>query len=368
MKRSPLSTLLLLLAALSLTACGGSGDDSSENAAVNTPIGSFTVQVGEPIQDSTQAAIVQTAASTDTLQTQQFRQQLKKANKRMSMMQGNRPNVRRRIVEGFVGRNLMTQLNQQLVEMADSLNIQADTAQVNQRFRKIRGQFPSEQAYRKRLAQQNLTEDSLRSMLRQRARVQKLQQRTVKNVAQPTSSEVDSARRAAAEQIKLQHILLRVPRGASPEATDSVQQRAQTLIDSVQSDNADFAALARRHSDDPASAQKGGSMGWVSRDSSLVEPFQEAAFGLSKQQSITSEPVKTQFGYHVIRVTDRRTGEMMPPAKARQQIVQQRGQDAWRQTMDRQRKRIQATVRLNQDVVQTELSAPSQEEDTPAAS
>jgi peptidyl-prolyl cis-trans isomerase C len=75
------------------------------------------------------------------------------------------------------------------------------------------------------------------------------------------------------------------------------------------SKGADFAELAKKKSTDPA-AQNGGDLGWFSREE-MVPEFSDAAFKLKKGE-YTKEPVKTQFGYHVIKVEDRRMGK--PPS------------------------------------------------------
>src|SRR5690606_37578942 len=62
---------------------------------------------------------------------------------------------------------------------------------------------------------------------------------------------------------------------------------------------ADFAALAREHSADPGSAAEGGDLGWASRDT-YVPAFADKLF--SMQPGEVSEPVKTDFGYHIIKL------------------------------------------------------------------
>ena len=73
---------------------------------------------------------------------------------------------------------------------------------------------------------------------------------------------------------------------------------AQDLYQQIQ-DGADFAALAREHSGDPASAAEGGDLGWASRDT-YVQAFADTLF--SMQPDEVSEPVQTEFGYHIIKL------------------------------------------------------------------
>jgi hypothetical protein len=75
------------------------------------------------------------------------------------------------------------------------------------------------------------------------------------------------------------------------------------LLEEVKA-GADFASLAEENSDDPGSAQRGGSLGYFSRGQ-MVGPFEEAAFGTPVGE-VASDIVETQFGYHVIKVEDRR--------------------------------------------------------------
>ncbi|MGQ9489745.1 MAG: peptidylprolyl isomerase [Anaerolineae bacterium] len=90
----------------------------------------------------------------------------------------------------------------------------------------------------------------------------------------------------------------------TPEPRDEAQ--ALALITEIQqklSAGEDFAELARQYSDDPGSKEKGGDLGWFPRASGFVQEFEEAAFKL--QPGEVSPPVRTQFGYHLIKVEER---------------------------------------------------------------
>ena len=105
------------------------------------------------------------------------------------------------------------------------------------------------------------------------------------------------------EEVNARHILV----GAGPQTPDSVRQAARAEADSLlhlARGGADFAELAEEHSDDTGSAQRGGSLGWFSRGR-MVAPFEQAAFG-TEPGEIVPEVVETQFGFHVIKVDDKR--------------------------------------------------------------
>lgn len=76
----------------------------------------------------------------------------------------------------------------------------------------------------------------------------------------------------------------------------------------------DFAKLAEKYSEDPSNKTRGGDLGWFSADR-MVPPFSEAAFKLKKGE--ISEPVKTQFGWHVIKLDDRRESQPFDDVKER---------------------------------------------------
>jgi hypothetical protein len=81
--------------------------------------------------------------------------------------------------------------------------------------------------------------------------------------------------------------------------------KADSIYNAIRQ-GADFAALAIEHSQDPGSGQQGGDLGWFTRGR-MVKPFEDTAFALA--DSAVSEPVKSQFGWHIIQTLGRRTNE-----------------------------------------------------------
>jgi parvulin-like peptidyl-prolyl isomerase len=104
-----------------------------------------------------------------------------------------------------------------------------------------------------------------------------------------------------ADQVRASHILLMYAGSARSTATRSKEEAASQIADlkSQVDGGADFAELARAHSDCP-SGQGGGDLGAFGRGQ-MVGPFEDAAFGL--EVGATSDVVETDFGYHIIRRT-----------------------------------------------------------------
>ena len=120
----------------------------------------------------------------------------------------------------------------------------------------------------------------------------------------------------APEERAMRHILFAVSSGASDQDVLAVKDKATDLLGRVRAGE-DFAELAKEHSDDPGSAGNGGDLGWV-EPGVMVPAFEQAAFSLGKDQ--ISELVRTDFGFHIIQVTDIRGGSDAGFAELRDQV------------------------------------------------
>lgn len=326
--------LSVLALPLILMGCGGSGASDD---------GDIPYQVGEALSDSTLALVVSSEYGTDTLRTPQYRRQVQMRTQKLSpnerspdSMQSIHRTLTRRFVEGHV-----------MSGKAQVEDLDVDTAQVSQRIQQIKKQYPNEGQLQKQLAQNNMTMDSLRSLIAERLQTQALQQQLADNAEEPSADEVEEYSEQN-RRIRAQHILLRVEENAPETKVDSARQAAAALIDSAQA-GADFGELARRHSEGP-SASQGGDLGFFTEDQ-MVESFSEAAFALADSGDIAEEPVRTRFGFHVIRLTN--AGEPMDTSKARQQMMQERRKQAYDAEVE---KLLQdATLRANPDVVEAGL-------------
>ena len=116
-----------------------------------------------------------------------------------------------------------------------------------------------------------------------------------------TYYEQNVARLAGLEERRASHILINADKAAPAAERDAARAKAQALLAEVQKSPAQFAELARKNSQDTGSAAKGGDLDFFGRGA-MVKAFEDAAFALKKGE--TSGVVETEFGFHIIRLTD----------------------------------------------------------------
>ena len=114
------------------------------------------------------------------------------------------------------------------------------------------------------------------------------------------------------DEVRARHILVKT----EDEANDIIKQLKA---------GADFAKLAEDKSKDTGSAKQGGDLGYFVHDA-MVKPFADAAFAM-KVGEVSSVPVKTDFGYHIIKIEDKRKSSPPPIAEVKDQISNQLGQE-----------------------------------------
>lgn len=118
------------------------------------------------------------------------------------------------------------------------------------------------------------------------------------------------------ETVHARHILIR-PEGEGEDAWKKAQERALGVLRKAQAPGADFAALAREFSEDPGSKENGGDLGWFERGR-MVKEFEEAVFAM--QPGEVKGPVRSQFGFHIIRLEGKRPPRQKPLAEVQDVI------------------------------------------------
>lgn len=122
--------------------------------------------------------------------------------------------------------------------------------------------------------------------------------------------------KAAAER-RASHILIPVAEDAPEAAQKAARSKAEDILAQVRKNPADFAKLAKAHSSDPGSAEKGGDLGFFPRGA-MVKSFDDAVFALKEGQ--IADLVRSEFGFHIIRVTGIKGAQSKSYAEMQAQI------------------------------------------------
>ena len=191
---------------------------------------------------------------------------------------------------------------------AQQHNITVSDKEVDQELAKLKEQvgdqarasgqdISNQEAYGQALKQNNITEEQLRQDLRESILpVQEVQEKVASD-AEPSDEEIQKyyeqnkeAQFTTPEQRCVRHILFNKDQ---KEKAEDVKQKLEN--------GGDFAKLAKEYSQDPGSAEKGGDLGCLVKGETVPE-FEKAAFGAEQGEIVG--PVETEFGYHILKVTD----------------------------------------------------------------
>jgi peptidyl-prolyl cis-trans isomerase C len=219
-----------------------------------------------------------------------------------------------------------------LSQEAKRRHLEPSEEEVQGRLAQMRQQFPSEQAFHDALKQRGMDPGQFATDTRADMTVGRLVEAEGKTAA--LVSEADAKqfydknpdRFKEPETVRASHILARFPDNADAAGKQKARAKIEGVLKEVKA-GGDFAALARKHSED-GSAQSGGDLNFFSREQ-MVPSFADAAFALSVGS--VSDIVETQFGYHIIKTTDKRPGRTVPFDEVKDQIAgylrQQRQQE-----------------------------------------
>ena len=128
---------------------------------------------------------------------------------------------------------------------------------------------------------------------------------TTQILCEQLTEQLGSEMPLAGEQVHARHILISVPQDAAPGDDQIALAKAISITQQLK-DGADFAALAAQYSDDTSNAASGGDLGFFGKGQMVAE-FENAAFALAVDE--ISEPVRSQFGYHIIQVLETNPGD-----------------------------------------------------------
>jgi peptidyl-prolyl cis-trans isomerase C len=203
-------------------------------------------------------------------------------------------------------------INQELLyQEGKKEGLETEDADVEAEVAKVKQNFPTQEAFEQVLKMQGLTEPKFIVMVK---RVMTMRD-TIKVKVQPLAKavtdkeiqdyyEANKEKFSESEQVKARHILIKTAQNASEEEKAIAKNKIDAILKEVR-DGGDFAELAKKDSECP-SAPQGGDLGFFSRGQ-MVKPFEDVAFALQPGQ--VSDVVETEFGYHIIRVDEKKSGK-----------------------------------------------------------
>ena len=183
--------------------------------------------------------------------------------------------------------------------------VEIDDSEINKRFDSEKSKFSSDDEFQQRLRELGKDEEIFKSQIERELAIQRLINQKFKpevtdNEAKKYYNANPDKYKNLEEQVRASHILISVDSGADQSEKEAAKKEIEGILKRVKSGE-DFATLAKQYSDCPSSAQ-GGDLDFFSKGQ-MVKPFEETAFAM--QPGDISDIVETQFGYHIIKVTDK---------------------------------------------------------------
>ena len=233
--------------------------------------------------------------------------------------------------EGFYQRVLGDLVNGELLyQSVETKGLAPADAEVDLELDSQRQRFGGAAAFDSALQQRGLSIDEVKLDLKKELGIQRLVERdfapqvTVTEEAKKTFYDENQESMQQPAQFKAAHILISVDESATPEQKAELKKKAGSIRNMLEMGQ-DFAELAAKNSGDPGSKDNGGELGWMS-EGQTVPPFEAAMKSLEPGE--LSELVETRFGYHIIKLQERRGSGAVPYEEVEERIeefLKQRG-------------------------------------------
>ncbi len=224
--------------------------------------------------------------------------------------------IKKEVLENLIDRELLYQMSQKK-------EIKIDESVINEQLAALKKRFPNEAEFNNALSKINLSEASMKSQLKQNAAVKELvdkefaQKITISDKESKTHYESNPDLFKQPEQVQASHILIKI----DSQADASQKAEAHKEIENIQKrlqKGEDFATLAKEFSQCPSNT-KGGDLGYFGRGQ-MVPPFEQVAFTL--KPGAISDIVETRFGYHLIKVIDKKSESTTPYKDIKERLEQ----------------------------------------------
>ena len=228
--------------------------------------------------------------------------------------------------------NLINQIL--LVQKADEEDIKPQEKRIDDKLAEISGLFSTPEQFQQQLDAAGLSKEGLRKQIEQSLKIETLLQKPTSTIKQATNEEIKNffdqnpQNFQMQEQIRASHILISFDKEESKEQRAEKRTQLANLKKEIEN-GADFSALAVQNSTCPSKA-KGGDLGFFERGK-MVRAFEDEAFKLKIGE--VSDIVETQFGYHLIKVTDHKDAQAIPLEQVKDKVAKHLNEQKKRQVI-----------------------------------
>lgn len=202
-------------------------------------------------------------------------------------------------------------------------SVQIPEEEVNATFERVRANFGSEEELQAQIKKTGRSVEGVKEDIRSSLRQQRWVNDQIKTTTEVTDADAEKFYKEnpdqfkQPEQVRASHILVAVEPEAKPEVVTEREKKAQEIAGRVKKGEA-FDKLAKELSEDPSAKENAGDLEFFTKEQ-MVPEFSNAAFAMKKDE--ISEPVRSQFGYHIIKVTDRKAPETVSLDQAKPQLL-----------------------------------------------
>lgn len=316
-----------LAIALTLLPARSAGETAAENAAAgDSPVATVD---GQPILQSELDRMISMQTGGEGLS---------------AFPEEARAEIRRQILDLMIANVLVS-------SAAEKAKTEVPAADVDKFIAEVEGQAGGKDQLAAGLAANGVSMDKFRADVARSIRQERWAEEQLKSRVAISDKDVEDfyntnpAASQMPEMVRASHILLTFD-PSDPASQDARLKEITALREQI-TGGADFAEIARRHSQDPGSKDGGGDLNYFARGR-MVKEFEDAAFSLDVGK--VSEPVKTQYGYHLIKVTDRKAARQVPLDEAKDRIrmylENRKREEAMRQIIDDLRSKADVKILL----------------------
>lgn len=226
------------------------------------------------------------------------------------------PGLRSKVVDELIDKELLFQESRKR-------GLEIEDKAVDEKMDALKKQFPNEETFRDEMSQMDVTEEALRLQIKKDMTVQQLVEKDILAKVKVSDEDARSFYDShpeffkETEKVRASHILVESQADTDPITKDQRRKGLEAVRKRIEAGE-DFASLAKEFSHCP-SAEKGGDLGYFERGQ-MVKPFEEAAFSMKPGE--VSDIVVTPFGFHLIKLTDRRPPRTIPYDESKERIKQ----------------------------------------------